>query len=193
MTKGTVRAFICFEIDQHVSAALGRLIDEGRALGERISWSKPEKIHLTLKFLGDIENAQVEQVSQIVRQLAEKQREFKLTIDKLGAFPNFQRPRVFWVGTTDVPAELNTLVTELEDALAQIGFARERRAFAPHLTLGRAKSDRCAQTAGFLKTKQLESRKVHCAELVLMKSDLQPSGAVYTPLATFDLQPGKHV
>lgn len=192
MTAERVRAFICFEIDRQMAASLGSLIAEARQFGERISWAQPEKIHLTLKFLGDVDSQQIEQITQILSNIAADKRGFEIAFDRLGAFPDFHRPRIFWVGASELPPVLTALVAELETTLSTLGFQKEKRAYTPHLTLGRVKGAPCPETAAFLKDFQLERQSVHCSEIVLMQSDLQPSGAVYTPLATCKLQPVKH-
>ncbi|MFQ5633680.1 MAG: RNA 2',3'-cyclic phosphodiesterase, partial [bacterium] len=100
MTVETARAFICFEIGQNTRDYLANLIAEGKKAGDRIAWAKPHGIHLTLKFLDNITLQQIEDIETILKEISIEKSEFRITIDRIGAFPNFHTPRVFWVGNS---------------------------------------------------------------------------------------------
>ncbi|MDQ7053850.1 MAG: RNA 2',3'-cyclic phosphodiesterase [candidate division KSB1 bacterium] len=189
MSRDTIRAFICFEISDALRQYLETIIEDGRRFKEAISWTRPGNIHLTLKFLGNIDAQQREAVSGVLQKLTGAFRAFAVNIDRLGAFPNFRRPRVFWAGShADNPA-LQRLVAQLEDELGTYGFEKENRRFTPHLTIGRVKRMPFVKTADFLKQFEFEPHTIECREMIFMKSELNPGGAIYTPLATFPLQP----
>ncbi|MFQ5630089.1 MAG: RNA 2',3'-cyclic phosphodiesterase [bacterium] len=188
MTAETIRTFICFEIGKNAQDYLANIISGGKKIGDRIAWSKPQNIHLTLKFLGDISSAQIAEIGKIIKEIATGTTGFNLTIDHLGAFPNFRTPRVFWVGSSHIPAALSHLVAGLEEQIQPLGFKKERRAFKPHLTLGRVKGRDFRETVAFLKNHPFEPQTFDCNEIILMRSDLQPAGALYTPIQQFNLQ-----
>jgi len=176
-----IRAFIAIDIDpqvrENISRAIGQL--SSRVLGVR--WIAPANFHLTLKFLGDVEQAQIEAISAA---LEERLRPFpRCTINAkgLGAFPNLRRPRIMWIGLAG--NELATLAAQVELALLPLGFAPEKRNFTPHLTIGRwRQTDRPSKTLG----QELESWKdyefgaTRVDEVILFQSVLKPEGAIYT-------------
>ncbi len=188
MSRDTIRAFICFEISDALRQYLETIIEDGRRFQEAISWTRPGNIHLTLKFLGNIDAQQREAVSGVLQKLTGAFRTFAVNIDRLGAFPNFRRPRVFWAGSHEENPLLQQLVAQLENDLAAFGFEKENRKFTPHLTIGRVKRPPIRQTVDFLQRFPFEPHTIECREIIFMKSELNPGGAIYTPLATFSLQ-----
>ncbi len=188
MNGERIRAFVCFEIESELREYLAQIIQEGRRLNENISWARPETIHLTLKFLGNITPAQQRDISNILLSLAGTFEPFQVTIDRIGAFPNFRRPRVFWAGCSSGSPDLERMALRLDSDLEKLGFEREKRAFTAHLTLGRVKRGGAARTSSFLASFSFQPQVMQCREIILMKSDLHPTGAVYTPLETFTLK-----
>lgn len=188
MTSETTRTFICFEIDPEVRAALGKIISECKKFREQIRWPKPENIHLTLKFLGDVSARQIEEIAGILEDISASTPALQITLDRLGAFPNFRTPRILWVGSSNTPEALAGLVADLQERLAPLGFEKQKRIYRPHLTLGRVKGRESKRTIDFFNTVKFEPRTFSCDEIVLMKSDLQLTGAVYTVLSKFKLQ-----
>src|SRR2546421_211885 len=144
-----LRAFIAIQLSDEVKRQIGSVQAElkrevsgsgrgGKAV--KIGWTQPEGIHLTLKFLGDIQETQVEALREILKRAAAPARPFTLEARGLGAFPNPRAPRVIWLGLhgkSDDMAELQRLQAAVEDGAAALGFAKEARAFTPHLTLAR--------------------------------------------------------
>ena len=188
MTAETIRAFICFEIGRNARDELAKIISDGKKIGDRIAWSKPQNIHLTLKFLGDILSAQIAEIKKIIEEIAARTTGSHLTLDHIGAFPNFRTPRVFWVGSSQTPIVLTHLVASLEEQIQPLGIEKEKRAFKPHLTLGRVKGRDCGKTIAFLKNYRFEPQEFTCDEIILMKSELQVAGAVYKPIQKFKLK-----
>ena len=135
------------------------------------------------------EEERIFEVSDVLKECSAATGRFNLSIHSLGAFPNETNPKVIWIGVEDESGRLQTVQQTIEKGLAAIGIKGEKRAFTPHLTLGRLKSPKGKQTV----RQQIEaSRKCECGtftvkEICLFKSDLKPSGAVYTKLKTFKL------
>lgn len=182
-----IRTFICFETAPSLQAYLDQLIQEASRKAEPIKWVAAEKIHLTLKFLGDISVAQARQVAGVLDKIGAQTAPLHLRFNRLGAFPNFRAPRVFWLGCSEQSAALDKLVERLEDELAALGFAKEMRAYTPHLTIGRPKDRHCRQTSRFLESYVVQPQELTGDKLVLMRSELHPSGAKYTPIKSVAL------
>src|SRR2546427_6874034 len=144
--KKMLRAFIAIQLSDEMKRQIGsvqaELKREASGSGRRgkavkIGWTQPEGIHLTLKFLGDIQETQVEALREILHRVAAPARSFTLEARGLGAFPNPRAPRVIWLGlhgSNDDMAELQRLQVALEDGVASLGYPKEARAFTPHLT-----------------------------------------------------------
>lgn len=182
------RAFIALEIPtqthQEISnqtASLRKNLD-----AHTVRWVPPGNIHLTLKFLGDVSQTKIEQICEVLSDLAGRHEKHAFKISGLGAFPNTRRPRVLWIGI-QAPETLTALYQGLEASTAKLGFPPEKRPFNPHLTIGRVKQHIPPASMQSLQ-KALSSIKIGYIDTVevealdLFKSDLKPSGAVYTKL-----------
>ena len=183
-----VRSFIAVELPSAARDAVERVMRELRATaGDGVRWVRPEGIHLTLKFLGDIDVDSVPAISTALGRCADSAAPFDLYLEGVGVFPNARRPRVVWVGLGGALESLQGLQQSVERELEALGFTRERRAFTPHLTLGRVRDGASAQQGRAL-SEAIAGASVQpgvvlpVRELALMKSDLQPTGAVYTRL-----------
>jgi 2'-5' RNA ligase len=181
---GTIRTFIAFSLPDHVKSALNRVQEDLKACGLKAQWVRLQSMHLTLKFLGNIE---IDQVDPVAGKMAEAVRgigPLLLGAKGVGVFPNIRRPRVIWAGLAGDVVQLGDLQRNIDAALSEIGFAEERRSFKGHLTMGRFKgrmdSRRVAQAleefSGF------ETQTFTAQQLVLFKSQLEPTGAVYSQL-----------
>ncbi len=149
-----------------------------------VRWVRPENIHLTLTFLGDIKPAEIGAINEAVADAAGGFAPFGLTLRGLGLFPGATRPRVMWVGVGGDTRCLFDLQADLTDRLAEIGFPKEKRPYKAHLTLGRIRQ---SQPSGrFHQVLQQYTdwgdQKFTAERIVLYRSDLKPSGAVYSPL-----------
>jgi 2'-5' RNA ligase len=179
----TIRSFVCIDVPPEVKAAIERLQTKLRHLPVEVSWTRPANVHLTLKFLGDVEEARLGRVGEALDEIAQTHAPFELATDRGGVFPNADRPRVLWIGVRDERGLLRALVAQVEDALAQHGFAREARPFTAHLTIGRVRSERSArELARRFLAEEFPSYRFLVTHLILMRSDLRPDGALYTPL-----------
>ena len=191
-----LRAFIAIQLSGDLKCQIGSVQAElkreisgsGRGgKGVKIGWTQPEGIHLTLKFLGDIQETQVEALREVLHKAAASARPFSLEARGLGAFPNPRAPRVIWLGlhgSNDDMAELQRLQAAVEGGAAGLGFAKEARAFTPHLTLARIRDRVEAGALEAVLTAQ-QNRVVGeftASSVELIKSELRPSGAVYTTL-----------
>ena len=178
---GEVRAFVALELDTRLREAMGELQARLRPRLGGIRMTRPEGIHLTLRFLGDTSPEQVATLRPLLGTAAAACPAAEVPVAGLGTFPERGSPRVLWLGL-DVPAAVYDLQLACERAARAAGFEREERPFRAHLTLGRwrDRAPRPDLPATDLGETRLET-------LVLFKSDLRPDGAVYTPLARFTL------
>lgn len=174
-----MRAFIAIDLPHPVRAALAGVQASFQSLCPDARWARPEGIHLTLKFLGEISEAQIAQVTGALTQTAAFE-PFSVEATGLGFFPNSKRPRVFWAGVSAPPA-LAELAGRIESQMEKIGFAREDRDYSPHLTLARFKVPRpqgrlvsAVTEAGTPSFGQFE-----VSEFFLFESKLSPQGAEY--------------
>jgi 2'-5' RNA ligase len=155
-----------------------------RASGLRAGWVKPQNIHLTLKFLGDIKTGDIDDVGSAMKAAAEGWAPFALTAGGIGFFPGIKQPRVIWVGVGGQIQPLFALQRNLEDRLAAAGFPKDKRSFKGHLTLGRLRDRPDPAVIGRILQSYSDFGKAEFAvhRIVLFKSDLKPSGAVYSHL-----------
>lgn len=180
-----LRSFIAVEIPENVKSRMAEARNAFRPLDPYIRWVRAEGVHLTLKFLGDIDPAQVAPVSASIEQAVKDMRHFTVKISGAGVFPNLKYPRVLWVGIVQGGSELSAIYQNLEGLLKELGFEPESRPFQPHLTLGRFRDGR---QAGRLLTQEMLQKggaweeSFTVSQVRLMRSQLHPSGAIYTVL-----------
>jgi 2'-5' RNA ligase len=121
---------------------VGDLIDKLRVAAAEVNWVRPEQMHLTLKFLGDVRDTETPDICRVVHDVASQFEPFEIICRGAGAFPNSREPRTLWIGIEDGADELKRLQAALDEALkSQLGFAKEQRGFHPHLTIGRVKRE----------------------------------------------------
>jgi len=196
-----VRAFIAIELPSPIRQALAAIEAEiqaqaGAEARKAIRWVPAENMHLTLRFLGEVSSGNLQALAGMLRSEANRHPAFSFSVGGLGAFPNPRRPRVIWVGM-EAPGELTALQKAIETETNHLGYPAEERPFSPHLTLGRISQNArpeevnlVARALGEVKVEtvgQVQVRQVH-----LFRSDLHPSGAVYTKLFSFDLRAREH-
>jgi len=185
----SLRSFIAIELSPLIKAKIEEIQNKLKSLTSEVRWVRPEGIHLTLKFLGNIEEERIPEISDIIRKCSTDTTSFTLKVHSLGAFPNEKNPKVIWVGAEDNSGTLGKLQQFLENRLSTIGFKVEKRAFSPHLTLGRLKSPKGGSrlTQGLEDYKYFDFGTFEAKEVCLFKSELKPGGAIYTKLKTFPL------
>jgi len=185
-----IRSFLAFELPPEIRGHIGELSRELRKSRLPARWVREENIHLTIVFLGSMEENIVENLKETVGSVIRGFTVFTVKLSGLGVFPNFRKPRVFWIGLDGDTEGLSKLRDELHEALTAFGLQEEKRPFRAHLTLGRFK-DRLDDD-GELKQildryHDITSDLCSLDELVLFKSDLKPSGPVYTKMASWPL------
>ena len=179
-----IRSFIAIELPDEIRHALAEVQKHLRPDVGGVRWVEPGSIHLTLKFLGDIPAEQIQPIVAAAMGAVQDEPPVSLGVSGLGAFPNPRRPRVIWVGIEGDVERLGRLQTRLEEALGPLGFPREERAFRPHLTVGRVKDPRRPPdlTRALADVTVPRCNSFDVREILLYKSDLRPTGAIYTKL-----------
>ena len=185
-----IRAFIAVTLAESIVEEIAKvrtLLQEPKA---DIRWTRVEGLHLTLKFLGDINREQGEAILTTLRDIAQQRPPLRVVAQGLGAFPNLRRPRVLWVGLQG--ERISELSEAIETALLPLDFLPEEREFIPHLTLGRVRSPKGWEHV-------LPILKIHeqtyfgeslIDHVTLYQSELRQDGAIYTPLGVASFQQG---
>ncbi len=191
-----IRAFIAVELSPELRTALAtaqttlkdHLMRELRRLcpNARVQWVRPEAMHVTLKFLGNVAEDALPDIHNAMTRVAGACPQFSLGVGHLGAFPDLRAPRVLWVGMSGHVEALVGLAGDLDGALRGLGFSPESKPFQPHLTLARIK-ERSRDIGRVLAESGLMAQvgkvgTLGVSSLSLIKSDLQPTGARYTRL-----------
>ena len=188
----TVRAFIAIELSPAILNALGDLQDRLKqdVPPKLVRWVRPQGIHLTLKFLGDVPGAQIAAIAEALQDACVHHGPFSFSIGGMGCFPNPYRPRVVWVGVDEPSGALARLQRDVERAIGPLGFPPDKRRFSPHLTLGRVKGrdrDAVASLGEYVSRARVRVGEMQAQAVHLMRSELLPGGAVYTELAAAPL------
>jgi len=180
-----MRAFIAIDLPDNIRAALRRTQASFRSAAPAARWTRPEGIHLTLKFLGEVSDRKVREVCESLKKLGRFEA-FAIGLKGFGFFPDARRPRVFWVGVEEL-ASLSRLADQVEEAMRSIGFVREERAFRPHLTLARFRVPQPQPALQELLTRQgeVELGSFDVSEFYLFESKLSPQGAQYRKVERF--------
>ena len=182
----TLRVFCAVELPQEVRAHVAAHIEQLRdaAPDVRASWEREEKLHITLKFLGEIAPERVEALSEAAARAVEESEPFILAIEGAGAFPPRGNPRTLWLGIRDSANALAHLHQRLEEECARAGFRREERPFHPHLTLARIRAPQGARELARLHQEtDFETAEFAVANLVVLRSELGPRGSRYTEVS----------
>ena len=175
-----IRAFIALDLPAPVISLLDNVQRDLKKLRLRAKWVRPETIHLTLKFLGDIDSDDITSVSAAISDVSQDYAPLRLAAGGIGFFPGLKRPRVIWVGLGGQIQLLLDLQRKLADRLAAVGFPKEKRPFKGHLTLGRIKDAVNTSIIRQVTTDyaDLHSDEFTCDRIILYKSDLKPTGAM---------------
>ena len=195
MTGQTVRAFVAIEIPLYVQESLAEIQEtlEHKIACRSVRWVSPQGIHLTLSFLGEITSEQASKLMPRLSGIARMSNPFRLSIGRLGCFPRPRKPRVIWAGVLGDLVQLHDIQDLIQRCLADMGHKREKLKFSPHLTLGRVRRTACHRDLNAIdKYVRIAWFKSVCewsvAEVSLVKSNLSPSGAVYSTLSQFPLK-----
>lgn len=189
-----LRTFIAIELEEPLRVAIAAVQSKFKRQAPMgsVKWVAPDGIHLTLKFLGDTPASRVAEVAAALAQATEGIPPFEFTVEGRGCFPSFRRPRVIWVAVRTQGPWLARLAAAVEREVAPLGWPTEERSFSPHLTLGRISRSATPQVEAAVGqmvekavVEQIGMQRVTAVSLI--KSDLRPTGAVYTPLASMPL------
>lgn len=182
-----LRTFIAVALTGEVRLWVARRMEDLRPCIRGIRWVSPENLHLTLRFLGDVEEGRMPEAHQAVRSAAAGVGPFAIRPGAFGAFPNAQRPRVLYVSLEGDVGRLRGLQRRVESELVGRGFPKEDRPFSPHLTIGRAMRERRGPI-DFPSPPGGAAPEMVVREVLVMKSDLRPDGPIYTPMARIELE-----
>ncbi len=177
-----LRVFVAALIPQEIKNEIKQYVDEVRSHWDGVKWESQEKLHLTLKFLGELEESKVVQIEKQVGETANFYSPFDLEVSRFGGLPDLRNPRVLFIGLAE-NAGLSKFQKELEERLTELGFKREDRRFIPHVTVGRIKGK--SRIKGSL---PLPKRlPFFITEVAVMKSVLKREGSKHAPLSVFRL------
>ncbi|GJL51260.1 MAG: RNA 2',3'-cyclic phosphodiesterase [Nitrospirales bacterium] len=181
----SIRVFLAISLNSEICEALDQFQDHAASI-LTVKWVRPDSMHLTVKFLGDIEPGHVAVLQEALREVVEDTAQFSLRIKGIGGFPSLQRPRVLWAGVFGEVDHLEVLVSCVESALSPLGYAQESRPYHPHLTLSRIKSNtreigRIIESSDLLKQEWVFGNVI-VDRLCLFQSRLTSHGAIYSLL-----------
>jgi 2'-5' RNA ligase len=187
-----IRTFVAIRFPPEVQENLGQALESMHA-GEIkiVRWVDASRMHLTLKFIGEVDPARITPIRSQVEESCRQVGPFDIQLGGLGVFPNMTKPRIVWVGV-QAPPQLFDLQKDIEARLSKIGYAPEERGFSAHITLGRLRDEfRPAEMERLVEvlqtTKMEQVARFTAAAVTIYRSDLQPFGPMYTPLATLPL------
>jgi len=185
---GILRTFIASELptslQDSIDKATGHL--HGVLGNDLVRWVPSKNIHLTLKFLGEVSSANLDLIKNMLTTEAAQHQAFDVSIEGIGSYPTTRQPRIIWIGL-DAPAALGSLQRAIETGAARLGYPPEERKFSPHLTIGRVRQNTSTTDIQRIRT-ALDDAKVgdigssRVDAIHLFKSDLTPTGSVYTKL-----------
>jgi len=181
-----VRAFIAIDANAEVARTVDTMVGELRTSHDAISWVRGDKLHLTLRFLGDaVDAGRLPALAASLEQIAAGVAPFIVRVRGTGAFPGIERPRVLWIGLES--PELTALAGRVEAAAVAVGFEAERRPYAPHLTIARVREPHRFRTLrpAFERSAEHDFGAIAAAAMTLYRSVLAPEGATHYALATF--------
>jgi 2'-5' RNA ligase len=186
-----IRSFLAFELPVEIREQIKVISKELKKTALPVRWVKVDNIHLTILFLGSVDEDTIGDIEEKVNVVVKGFSAFKTKLNAVGAFPHWKRPRVIWIGLNGDIGRLSNLRNKLLEELKVLGFMPEKRPFRPHLTLGRFKGpiDRGEDMKWILdRYRDINSDLYQLNELILYKSDLKPDGPVYTKMATWPLR-----
>ena len=175
------RGFIAIEIN--ATPSILEFEKEIKKTGADIKLVEPQNIHITLKFLGDVEETLIDEIARIIKDAVKEIKPFTMKLNGTGVFPNNNYVRVIWIGIKEAQI-IETIVKTIDEHLSELGFRKEKRGFSPHLTIGRVKSAKNKQILLEVieKYKDVEFSIQEVKSIKLMKSDLTSKGPIYSTM-----------
>lgn len=185
-----LRAFLAVDIVEGIRDRALQLMRSLADVGTGVKWVEPENLHITLKFLGDINDVQAWEVSQSLEPIVASQSRFNVTLKGLGAFPALNRPRSLWVGLIEGEAAVKALFDDVDAKLRELGYPSEQRRFHAHLTLGRVRGHQQKQAliSKLEEFSETELGTMEIAAVTLYSSQLRRVGPHYSRMATMRLE-----
>lgn len=184
-----IRTFVAITLDDRAKRSIHRVQKELQPKVRGVRWVHPELLHLTVKFLGEIEDGWVVDASEALRRVAARTAPFVLRVGDTGCFPQRGPVRVVWAGIEQEGSQLADLVEAVEAMMEEAGFERERRSFSAHITMGRIRDDRSrGELRSLVGGAVLKPVDVPVSNLVVMASDLSSSGPTYTPMSVLSFE-----
>lgn len=177
-----MRTFLGIELPSHIKEEIVNSFKKFREKNPDIKYVTKENLHITLKFLGDVEEKEINKIKEISKTIAKRFSPFNAIVKGFGAFPSFSRARVVWVGLNkgrDIVSKLNY---SLEQELSKIGFSAEKKEYIPHITIGRLRNARALESK-----EEYQSSEFLITQFTLFQSTLTPKGPIYHPLGRFKL------
>ncbi len=178
-----MRLFIALPLPGEIEEHLGKAIFALKQKKGKVKWVAPKNIHLTVKFLGEVEEDKLGEITSRLDNIAQNNEAIHSMVHNVGAFPNLFHPKVIWAGLEGDTDRMEKIAVEIEEAMAPLGFEREERRFKPHLTLGRIKDSRgMEEMTEYIGTFRMTPAPVYLDRIVLFKSTLTPKGPIYERL-----------
>lgn len=186
----TIRTFIAAKINSKILNDISKAQEYFKRTSCDAKWVKTINMHLTLKFLGNLDQKEVDTVIKKLELITKDTRSIQTKLTRIGAFPNIERPRVIWAGLEDTTNEITDLAEKIEDILGKTGFKKEEHLFKPHITIGRIRSQKnISELSEKIKNYSFSQNiDQQISEIKFIKSDLTPDGPIYEDLRTFQLQ-----
>jgi RNA 2',3'-cyclic 3'-phosphodiesterase len=184
-----MRTFIAVDTPENIKRKMTEVQSELKLSDADVKWETSNKFHITIKFLGEVKETMIDDIIGKIQEVSSKFPPFALQYEKVGCFPNMKNPRVFWIGCRDISQNLSKIKTKLDEQLKQFGFEAEDRAFHPHITLGRVKSQSGIKNLiPIIENLTFKSEVIECQQILIMKSVLKPSGSEYSILQSVILK-----
>ena len=187
-----MRTFIAIELPTEVKDKLSKIQEQLKKSGADVKWVEPKNIHLTLKFLGEIDDKKLEKIIEIIDGTVKDKNTFHIRISSLGAFPKINYPRVIWIGIDKGDCETKEIAKELEEKIAKIGIPKEGKAFSSHITIGRTRStlnrEKLVQELKTQSANFCGGLEFVVTKITLFKSTLTPGGPIYEALKETNLK-----
>lgn len=178
-----MRTFLAVEIPEQVRRKVDRFINEEKKNRLPIKWIKIDNLHITLKFLGEIDEKKQQEILSVLEDISESKPSFQMDLEGVGCFPHLKNPRVLWIAVQQGNEVLTDIANELEEGLSPFGFKTEKR-FHGHLTIGRVK--KFCKVDDIL-ARSFKSEVFSACAITLFKSTLTPQGPIYETLEKFNL------
>jgi len=186
-----MRTFIAIELPETIRESLAATQEKLKAAQADVKWVEKNNIHLTLKFLGEVNEEQIEKISTVLSKITLSNPAYQAKISSLGGFPKIQYPRVIWAGIETGDAETKNIAKNIEESLEKLGFPKENRPFASHITLGRTRSSKrqkkLAESLDKLQNEFENTESFKVGKITLFKSQLSPKGPTYQAIKEFSL------